>query len=206
MRLKHDIAALKEEIKNAPPSTGSTSATVVAQAPQLGGPSMNDQLRSQLIALNVEMKAREARQQQLEQRLAQLQGSVGGLPAVQTQFAALIATTKKCRRITTHCWNNSRKPRWRPHWINVTKRSSSLSPNRHIFPLCHLPEPLMLNMAVVLMGLLAGFLFGLVVEIGDDTMHHSDEVGAYLKLPVMVSLPKCSNLADGTWGAATLKS
>lgn len=68
------------------------------------------------------------------------------------------------------------------------------------------PNPLLLNMAVVLMGLLVGFIFALVVEVGDDTMHDSDEVAAYLKLPVMVALPKCSKLADGAWGAATLKS
>ena len=52
-------------------------------------------------------------------------------------------------------------------------------------------EPMLLEMAVVLIGLLVGFLCALVVEIGDDTMHNSDEVAAYLKLPVMVALPKC---------------
>ena len=53
------------------------------------------------------------------------------------------------------------------------------------------PDPVLLQMGVVLMGLLIGLLCGLVVELKDDTMHDSDEVAAYLKLPVMVALPKC---------------
>jgi hypothetical protein len=55
-------------------------------------------------------------------------------------------------------------------------------------------------------GLLVGFLFALVVEIGDDTMHNSDEVAAYLKLPIMVALPKCKDIAGATWDAGTSRS
>jgi uncharacterized protein involved in exopolysaccharide biosynthesis len=65
------------------------------------------------------------------------------------------------------------------------------------------PNPLLLNMGVVLIGLLVGVLLALMVEIGDDTMHSSDEVASYLKLPVMVSLPKCSHFTDENWGATS---
>ena len=88
IRLKHDIAALKVEIQNAPKAT---SPAAMAATPLATGPTMNDQLRSQLIALNADIKGRQARQLQLEQKIAELQGSVSGLPAVQTQFAAMNA-------------------------------------------------------------------------------------------------------------------
>ncbi len=204
VRLKHDIAVLKDEIKNAPPTT---SATFVAQAPQLTGPSMNDQLRSQLIALNVDIKARQARQQQLEQRLAQLQGSVGGLPAVQTQFAALNSDYEEMQKN----YNALLEQQQEAAMVTALGQRDQAQQfavaepaNLPVLPFS--PNPLLLNMAVVLLALLVGFIFALVVEIGDDTMHDSDEVAAYLKLPVMVALPKFSKLADGTWGAATLKS
>ena len=72
------------------PKASSPAAAEIA-APQVTGPTMNDQLRSQLIALNVgHQGASETRQAQLEaEGSRQLQGSVGGLPAVQTQFAAM---------------------------------------------------------------------------------------------------------------------
>jgi capsular polysaccharide biosynthesis protein len=63
-----------------------------------------------------------------------------------------------------------------------------------------------LRMGVVLMGMLIGLLFGLVVELNDDTMHDSDEVAAYLKLPVMVALPKCPGVKDKTWTTSTAGS
>jgi capsular polysaccharide biosynthesis protein len=63
-----------------------------------------------------------------------------------------------------------------------------------------------LRMGVVLMGLLIGLLCALVVELNDDTMHDSDEVAAYLKLPVMVALPKCPGVADKTWTTSTARS
>ena len=59
IRLKHDIAALKVEIQNAPKAS---SPAAVAATPLATGPTMNDQLRSQLIALNADIKNRQARQ------------------------------------------------------------------------------------------------------------------------------------------------
>ncbi|MHB1856246.1 MAG: GumC family protein [Acidobacteriaceae bacterium] len=204
VRLKHDIAVLKDEIKNAPPAT---SAAFVAQTPQLTGPSINDQLRSQLIALNVDIKARQARQQQLEQRLAHLQGSVGGLPAVQTQFAALNSDYEEMQKN----YNALLEQQQEAAMVTALGQRDQAQQfavaepaNLPVLPFS--PDPVLMYMGVVLIGLLVGFICALVVEVGDDTMHDSDEVAAYLKLPVMVALPKCLNLADGTWDAATLKS
>ncbi|MGB8478101.1 MAG: hypothetical protein WCE63_04570 [Acidobacteriaceae bacterium] len=205
IRLKHDIAALKVEIQNAPKASSPAAAEIAA--PQVTGPSINDQLRSQLIALNVDIKTRETRQTQLEARLAQLQGSVGGVPAVQTQFAALNSEYEEMRKNYNALLEQQQEAGMMTALDQREQAQQfAIAEPANLPAAPFAPNPLLLNMAVVLMGLLVGFLLALVVEIGDDTMHSSDEVAAYLKLPVMVSLPKCSHLSKGTWGGATLKS
>ena len=204
IRLKHDIAVLKVEIANAPKAT---SAVALAATPQLTGPSMNDQLRSQLIALNADIKTREARQRQLQDRLTQLQGSVGGLPAVQTEFAALNSEYEEMQKNYNALLEQQQEAAMMTALDQRDQAQQFAVAQPANLPIAPFrPNPLLLNMAVVLVGLLVGFLLALVVEVGDDTMHNSDEVASYLKLPVMVSLPKCSHLSDGTWGGATLKS
>ena len=86
IRLQHDIAALKLEIRQAPKFTGTAS---VAPLPQANGPSQTDLLRGQLIGLNADIKTRNAHQQELEQKISQMQSAFGTVPAVQTQYSAL---------------------------------------------------------------------------------------------------------------------
>jgi polysaccharide chain length determinant protein (PEP-CTERM system associated) len=204
IRLKHDIAVLKVEIQNAPASSGPAA---VAVTPLATGPTMNDQLRSQLIALNADIKGRQARQVQLEQKIAELQGSVSGLPSVQTEFAAMNADYAEMQKNYNALLEKqqeaamasalNQREQSQP-FVVVQPASLSNRPFR--------PDPVVLRMGIVLMGMLIGLLFGLVVELTDDTMHDSDEVAAYLKLPVMVALPKCKGIADKTWETSTARS
>ena len=204
IRLKHDITVLQTEIKDAP-ATGSSA--IVTATPQLTGPTMNDQLRSQLIALNADIKARAARQQQLEQRLAQLQGSVGAVPAVQTEFAAITGDYAEMQKNY-----NVLLERQQEAAMASALDQRDLSQQFLVAQPANLPSVpfrpnvLLLRMGAVLVGLLVGFLCALVVEISDDTMHDSEEVAAYLKLPVMVALPKCAGLVDKTWDVTTARS
>jgi polysaccharide chain length determinant protein (PEP-CTERM system associated) len=204
IRLKHDIAALKVEIQNAPKTS---SPATVAVTPLSTGPTMNDQLRSQLIALNADVKNREARQVQLEQKIAELQGSVSGLPAVQTEFAAMNADYAEMQK-NYDALLEKQKEAAMTSALNQREQSQPFvvvepanMPGRPFRP-----DPVLLRMGVVLVGLLIGLLSALVVELKDDTMHTSDEVAAYLKLPVMVALPKCPGIDDATWETSTAKS
>jgi polysaccharide biosynthesis transport protein len=204
IRLKHDIAALKMEIQNAPKTS---SPATVAVTPLSTGPTMNDQLRSQLIALNADVKNREARQVQLEQKIAELQGSVSGLPAVQTEFAAMNADYAEMQK-NYDALLEKQKEAAMTSALNQREQSQPFvvvepanMPGRPFRP-----DPVLLRMGVVLVGLLIGLLSALVVELKDDTMHTSDEVAAYLKLPVMVALPKCPGIDDATWETSTAKS
>lgn len=204
IRLQHEIATLKVEIQNAPKA--SSPAAEIA-APQMTGPSMNDQLRSQLIALNVDIKTREARQGQLQQRLAQLQGSLGGLPAVQTQFAALSSDYEEMQKNYNALLEQQQEAAMETALDQREQAQQfAVAEPANLPTIPFSPNPLLLNMAVVLVGLLVGFVLALVVEIGDDTMHNSDEVAAYLKLPIMVALPKCKGIANATWDTGTARS
>jgi polysaccharide chain length determinant protein (PEP-CTERM system associated) len=204
IRLKHDIAALKVEIQNAPKAT---SPAAMAATPLATGPTMNDQLRSQLIALNADIKGRQARQLQMEQKIAELQGSVSGLPAVQTQFAAMNADYAEMQKN----YNALLEKQQEAAMTSALNQREQSQPFVVVEP-ANLPgrpfrpDPVVLRMGVVLMGLLIGLLCALVVELNDDTMHDSDEVVAYLKLPVMVALPKCPGVADKTWTTSTARS
>jgi capsular polysaccharide biosynthesis protein len=64
------------------------------------------------------------------------------------------------------------------------------------------PNPILLYMGAVFLGLLAGFLCALVVELRDDTIHDAEEAAAYLKLPVMIGLPKCPPFSEEAWKIA----
>ncbi|MFZ0516987.1 MAG: Wzz/FepE/Etk N-terminal domain-containing protein [Acidobacteriaceae bacterium] len=204
IRLKHDIAALKVEIKDAPEAT---SATAALPTPQVNGPTLNDQLRSQLIALNADIKAREERQKVLEARLAQLQGSVGGSPAVQTEFAALNSDYEEMQKNYNALLEQQQEAGMATALDQRAQSQQFLVAQQANLPMQPFrPNPMLLDLAVVLIGLLVGFLCALVVEIGDDTMHDSEEVAAYLKLPVMVALPKCVGIAEATWETNAAKS
>jgi polysaccharide biosynthesis transport protein len=206
IRLQHDIAALKVEIQNAP-KTNSPAAMAMATTPLATGPTMNDQLRSQLIALNADVKNREARQAQLEQKVAELQGSVSGLPSVQTEFAAMNADYEEMQKN----YNALLEKQQEAAMTSALNQREQSQPFVVVQPATlparpFRPDPVILRMGVVLVGLLIGLMCGLVVELKDDTMHDSDEVAAYLKLPVMVALPKCPVMKDNTWTTSTAKS
>lgn len=197
VRLEHDIAALKMEIEHAPKAS---SSTPLIQTPLMNGPSANDQLRSQLVALNTEIKARQGKQEQIKQKLAELQGSVGTLPAVQTQYAALDSDYQEKQKNYNTLLENQQEAAiasaldqrdQNEQFLVLQPASFSHMPYR--------PDPVLMYMGEVLVGLLIGFIWGLIVELRDDTMHDADEVAVYLKLPVMVALPKCPPFPDKTW-------
>jgi polysaccharide chain length determinant protein (PEP-CTERM system associated) len=204
IRLKHDIAALKVEIQNAPKSS---SPAAMAVTPLATGPTMNDQLRSQLIALNADIKGRQARQTQLEQRIAELQGSVSGVPAVQTEFAAMNADYAEMQKNYNALLEQQQEAAMTSA---MDQRDQSQQFDIAVPPYLPAqpfrPNVLLLYMATILAGLLVGLICALVVEVSDDSMHDSDEVAAYLKLPVMVALPKCKGIADATWETSTARS
>ena len=190
IRLQHDIAALKLQVQHAPRS--SASGSIATNALTGEGPSVTDQLRSQLVSLNEEIRARNARQEQVEQKLKQLQGAVESQPAVQTAFSSLDRDYQEMEKnyndLLAKQQAASMAAELERHdeseqFIVLDPANLPSKPYR--------PDPVLIGLGSVLIGLLIGLIFAMTVELRDDTMHDADEVAAYLKLPVIVALPIC---------------
>lgn len=192
VRLKRHIADLKVQIQNAPKHP----ATVVA-APVTSAPSETDQLRGELVALNADIAARTQRQTEMEQKVGRLQATASVAPAVQTQFAALESTYQEMRENYNRLLEKHQDAAMSAalDQNDGSAQFTLIKPAR----LPHVPirpKPLLIYMGSVLIGLMIGFILALLMELRDDTMHSTDEVAAYLKLPVIAGLPKCRHFSD----------
>lgn len=197
IRLKHDIAVLKQQIALAPKSSAATAASAANASPaltQTGGPSQTDLLRGQLIALNTEIKSRQARARQLEQRLTQMQASAGTVPAVQTEYLSLDSSYQEMQKNYNLLLEKRQQAAMAADLNrNVAPEELSVVNPATLPSMPYKPDPALLYMGAVLLGVLAGFLFALVAELRDDTIHTPEEAADYLKLPVMIALPRCSS-------------
>lgn len=189
IRLKRDIKQLEIQIKNTPKS--SAASPIAAQLPQATGPTTTDQLRSQLIALNSEIKSREARQRQIQAKLEQLQGSVGTVPAVQTEYERLDSDYQEMQKNYNVLLEKEHEAAMalalgrRDQGGDLVIVQPASLPNVPFSP-----NPVLIYMGSIFIGLFVGFVCALIVELRDDTIHNSQEAAAYLKLPVIVALPK----------------
>ncbi len=204
IRLQRDIAALKVQVRQAPKQTATTPYAGMSLAT---GPSQTDLLRGQLASLITEIKARTAHQREVEQRLSQLQGSIATVPAVQTEYASIDSQYQEMQKN----YNVLLEKQQEAGMAAALDRNDD-SEQFFVVQLANLPavpfrpNPVLLYMGSVLMGLFVGFLCALIVELRDDTMHTTEEVADYLKLPVIVALPKCPPFSDETWKVSTAKS
>lgn len=188
IRLQHDIAALQVQIKQAPHTK--QTATVPA-AIGVSGPSKTDLLRGQLTALNAEIKSRNEREQNIQAKLDRLQSQASTVPAVQTEYAALDSQYQELQK----GYNELLEKQQAASMAAALYRNDDseqlvvIQPaNLPIVP--YRPDPALLYMGVFLLAILIGCVCAAIVELRDDTMHNASEVTDYLKLPVMVSLPK----------------
>lgn len=197
IRLKHDIAVLEAQIRHTPKSAVRSS---IVGLPQAAGPSQTDLLRGQLVGLNADVKARRNRQVQLQQKIDQLQGGLGALPAVQTEYAALDSKYQQMQKDYDTLIEKQQEAAMgealdrkaaSEQLVVIEPANLPTGPYR--------PNPILLYMGAVLLGLLVGFFCALIVELRDDTMHSSAEVAAYLKLPIIVDLPKCPPFSQEAW-------
>lgn len=197
VRLQQDIAALKTQIRQAPKSGPQAVYTPMTQA---GGPSQTDMLRGQLAGLNQEIRSRTAREKQIEQKISQLQASVAVVPAVQTEFSGLDSQYQEMQKSYNALVGKQQEARMAAQLDqnNDSEQFMILQP-AGLPSRPYRPDPDLLRMGTVLIALLIGCLCAAAVELCDDTIHNSDEAAAYLKLPVIVELPKTHVEADEKW-------
>lgn len=198
IRLKHEIAILRQRVRTAPKlAPGSAIDADTKTSQQIAGPSVNDQLRSQLVALNAEIAARGARQVEVERKMRQLQGSVEAEPTVEAEFLSLDRDYQEMQKnyddLLAKQQASAMAAQLERH--DQSEQFVVLDPaNLPSKP--YRPDPFILAMGTVALGLLVGFVCGMILELRDDTMHDADEVATYLKLPIIVALPNGLALKD----------
>lgn len=198
IRLKHEIAVLRQRIRTAPKlAPGSAVDADTKMSQQIAGPSVNDQLRSQLVALNAEIAARGARQVEVERKMQQLQGSVEAEPTVEAEFLSLDRDYQEMQKnyddLLAKQQASAMAAQLERH--DQSEQFVVLDPaNLPSKP--YRPDPVILALGTVALGLLVGFVCGMILELRDDTMHDADEVATYLKLPIIVALPNGLALKD----------
>ncbi len=202
IRLQHEISALKFQIRHSPKSSSST-AGALSMLPPTTGPSVNEQLRSQLVALTTDLRARKAHQEQIAQQIRGLQGSVAGLPAVQTEYAALDGDYQEMQKNYNALLEKQQEAGMAAQLDQNNDSEQFMVLDPASLPTePYRPNPILLYMGAIFLGLLAGFLCALIVELRDDTIHDAEEAAAYLKLPVMIGLPKCPPFSEDAWKIA----
>lgn len=189
IRLEHEVAALKAQEKTAPKSHG--VAVAVPAAVATTGPSQTALLRGQLIGLNTDIKERTRRQAALEQRINQMQGSVSGVPAVETEFASLDAAYLEMQKNYNTLVEKKQEASMAAQLVQGNGGEQFVVLDPASYPATsYRPDPVLLYLGIVMIGLLLGFVWAAAVELRDDTIHTAEEAADYLKLPVIVALPK----------------
>ena len=186
IRLRDQIATLKQEIKQQP----AAAAHAAAAMSQSKGPSMDQQLDSQLRATEQEIKSRTARQQEIDRKINSLQAQVQSLPAVQQQFESLSRDYKEMQKnyesllekeqasgMAAQLELHNESERFRV-LDPASLPTSPYSPNLH-----------MVYAGGVIGALLLGFGLAFLQEMRDPSLHNADEAEMYLSVPLIASLP-----------------
>jgi polysaccharide biosynthesis transport protein len=182
VRLRDEVATLKAEVKHQPENASHPTAAT--------GPSIGEQLASQLLATQQEVKSRADRQQELEGRIGSLQAKVQSLPAVQQEYEALSRDYSEMQKnyesLLEKEQSSGMAAELEHH--NESERFRVLDPAS--YPSSpYSPNQLAVNAGGLVGALLLGLGLAYLAEMRDLTIHDADEAEAYLSVPLIVALP-----------------
>lgn len=182
IRLRDEVATLKTEIKHQP-----------ADAPRSAspsGPTIDQQLQSQLLATRQEIKSRTERQQELEKAIGALQGKVQSLPAVQQEYESLSRDYSEMQKNYESLLEKEQASGMAAELErhNESERFRVLDPAS--YPTSpYWPNLLLVNAVGFAGALLLGLALAFLAEMRDPTIHNADEAEAYLSAPLIIALP-----------------
>lgn len=182
VRLREEVATLKAEVKRQPESASHSTAAA--------GPTIGQQLESQLLATQQEIKSRADRQQELEGRIGSLQAKVQSLPAVQQGYEALSRDYNEMQKNYESLLEKEQASGMAAELEhhNESERFRVLDPAS--YPSSpYSPNQLAVNAGGVVGALLLGLGLAYLAEMRDPTIHDADEAEAYLSVPLIVALP-----------------
>jgi uncharacterized protein involved in exopolysaccharide biosynthesis len=187
VRLRREIAALELQVKEKPADGLPTAVSPT---------DMGQQLRSQLVSIQEDLRARTEKQRQLEAQLSALQGRIEVLPAVQSQFQDL---SRDYQALQANYQSLVEKQQSSSMATELERRDES--EQFRILDPANLPgkpaEPnlLIINGGGFLCAVILGILLAIVAEMRDARLLDSEDLDRYLGIPVLVSVPNLPQLS-----------
>ena len=196
IRLRDEVATLKSEVKHQP-ANAPAPRTVSPSAPTIG-----QQLESQLLATQQEIKSRTERQRELENQINALQAKVQSLPAVQQEYESLsrdyTEMQKNYESLLEKEQASGMAAELERH--NESERFRVLDPASYPTS-AYWPNLLLVNAGGLVAALLLGFGLAYLAEMRDPTIHNADEAESYLSAPLIVALPSLRLDDSKSWDA-----
>jgi polysaccharide chain length determinant protein (PEP-CTERM system associated) len=182
IRLRDEVATLKAEVGHQPANA--------PRAASLSGPTMDQQLQSQLLATQQEIKSRNKRQQELEKAIGALQGKVQSLPAVQQEYESLSRDYSEMQKN----YESLLQKEQASGMAAELERHNESERFRVLDPASYPTSPYWPNLLLIKAGglfgaLLLGLGLAFLAEMRDPTIHNADEAESYLTVPLIVALP-----------------
>lgn len=182
IRLRDEVATLKAEVSHQPANDPRPASP--------SGPTIDQQLQSQLLATQQEIKSRAERQQELEKAIGALQAKVQSLPAVQQEYESLSRDYSEMQKN----YESLLEKQQASGMAAELERHDESERFRVLDPASYPTSPYWPNLFLVNAGGFAGaLLLGLglafLAEMRDPTIHNADETESYLTVPLIVALP-----------------
>lgn len=182
-----DVIRLKSEVKALEAKAASLAEAEAKNSPSSDQP---DQMKSQLLSINQELKERTRRQNDLENRIRSLQSRIDVLPAVEQQFSELnrdYLTSKGNYESLLEKKNSS-------SMAAEMERHAKGEQFRILDPASFPEKPYKPNLLQLnLMGIIGGFIFGCALgflfELKDPSLHNDKDVAFLVPVRVLGSLP-----------------
>lgn len=183
VRMRSEVAALEAEVRQQP--TGDTTAV---EPPKSSA--MEQQLQSQLLATQQEIKSRTERQQELEQQIGALQGRVESLPAVQQQYESLSRDYTEMQKNYASLLQKEQSAGMAAQLElhNESERFRVLDP-ASLPTVPYSPSMPKVYAGALFGGIFLGLAFAYLAEMRDPSIHNAEEAEMYLSAPLIVALP-----------------
>lgn len=182
-----DVVRLKNEVK-ALEAKAATMAASEAKIAEAGA--QPDQLKSQLLAIDLEVKERTRRQNELEARIRGLQGRIDLLPRVEQQFSEINRDY-----LTSKANYESLLQKKNASGMAAEMERNAKGEQFRILDPANFPEKpfkpdlLQLNLMGLLGGLAVGCGLGLFFEFKDPSVHSDKDLAFLISTRVLGTLP-----------------
>jgi polysaccharide biosynthesis transport protein len=183
IRLQKEVAVLEAQQKQLASTEGADPTKT-----------QNDQMKSQVLMLNDEIKSRQARQTELENRIKGLQSKVDILPAIEQQYSELsrdynaakenyqaLLLKQNAAGMAADVEHQAQGEQFRV----IDPASLPQKPYK--------PDLIQLNLMGLAIGLAIGGGLGAMQEFKDKSMHSDKDIKFYLPVPLLGTMPMVIN-------------